>query len=54
MIFNVSFRFFYLISGSAPPINRNFRTGAGERNRTAVSSLARMYNSRYTTPAGFY
>jgi hypothetical protein len=25
--------------------------GAGEQNRTAVSSLARKYNSHYTTPA---
>ena len=26
-------------------------SGAGEQNRTAVSSLARKYNSHYTTPA---
>ncbi len=25
--------------------------GAGERDRTAISSLARTYNSHYTTPA---
>ena len=33
----------------------NFRifiiVGAGKQNRTAVSTLARLHNSRYTTPA---
>ena len=42
---------------TANPINkkiprpRDFFVGAGERNWTAFSSLARTHNNRYTTPA---